>query len=108
MKKLLLLTAAVLGLSATAYAGEGNGEPFPPPDIGVTTRVENPKYTMGSQAPFNYVVPSTPTSMKGYVQAPPASQDPYPFKSAGRVIQMQPTAPTAVARTPDTRSGPHG
>jgi hypothetical protein len=108
MKKLLLAATAVLGLSVTAYAGEGNGEPFPAPDTGVVTSVQNPKYTMGADAPFNYFAPGGSTSLSHYVQAPGASQDPFPYKTSGRVIQMQPAAPTAIVKIPSTKSANHG
>ena len=108
MKKLLLAATAVLGLSVTAYAGEGNGEPFPPPDSGVVANVQNPKYTMGADAPFNHFVPGSSTTLSHYVQAPGASQDPFPYKTSGRVIQMQPAAPTAIVKSPSPNSGNNG
>lgn len=107
MKTIALATAALLGLSAAAFAGEANNEPFPIPSAGVITQTQGAHYTMGSDAPFNYFVAAKPTPLTGYVQARGGNQDPFPFKSAGRMVYGQPAAPaSAVAAQPG--AGGHG
>ncbi len=59
MKTLIAATAALTVLASAAYAGEGQGNPFP------------------------FRAPTQPYSLKTYKQAPGKSTDPYPFTVPG-------------------------
>ncbi len=108
LKYMLAASVAIVGLSATAYAGEGHGDPFPGPDNAVTEQVQPYGYTMGADAPFNYFGVNTPTPMASYKQAPGNPDDPYPFQMNGQLIQVQPAPRTSVATSPAAAAGRHG
>ncbi len=55
MKTILLAAIAVTALALPAFAGEGNGEPFPNYTNGVTTTVTSQRADVGSAAYPNVV-----------------------------------------------------
>ena len=97
--KTLIAAAALTLLAGAAFAGEGNGEPFPAPDMGIAHSTQNPKYTMGLDAPYNYFYQPTPMPLNNYSRAASAIQDPFPFKMPGQMVQTAPAAPTSVAQS---------
>lgn len=108
LKMTLCATVAVIGLSGAALAGESNGDPFPGPDAAVARTVQNPNYTMGADAPFNYYASPTPVPLTNYQQAPGQMDNPYPFSMPGQVIQVGPTPNSAVAIHSTAAPGTHG
>ncbi len=106
MKQVLAAALATFAMTGVALAGEGNGDPFPGPDAVVREEVGKPNYTMGADAPFNYFYTARPTPLEGYHAAAGSSQDPFPFKASGQVIQVGPTPPSAVVAGP--RPNTHG
>ena len=102
MRNILLAAAAVLSLSATAYAGEGNGDPFPGPDAAVTSAVGN-GITARGQDPFHYAAPTEAARTDGYKYVT-KSQDPYQFHVTDRVLMGQ--APNTVALAPASNASP--
>jgi hypothetical protein len=99
LKMTLLATAAIAGLSLTAWAGEGRGDPFPGPDAAVTSTVPSPNYTMGADAPYNYFSTGKPVPLTGYHQADGQMDNPYPFSMPGQVIRVQPAPPSTMAHS---------
>jgi hypothetical protein len=87
MRILLIAGVALLGLSASAaYAGDGNGEPFPGPDAAVTTKVDPHGIVSGNDDPFHYYGSGTPVSTGGFKLNANNPDDPFPYKTAGTVI----------------------
>ena len=68
--KTLIATAALSLLAGAAFAGEGNGDPFP------------------------YSAPGQVVSLKNYKQAAPAKQNPYPFTVPGTPMVIGQILPT--------------
>ena len=95
--KITLLATMIALAAAPAFAGEGNGEPFPLVVQGVTTRL-----TAGpvgsSQNPFPYGAAGTPVTMTRGIAG--SSQNPFPWSAPGqRLTLISPTAPaTAMAQ----------
>ena len=108
MRSLLLATAALFGLAHAAYAGEGNGEPFPGPDASVTTNVGTPVYAHKDQDPFQYRVTGPATSMGGYKPLANKSQDPYPFRVPDQVVTLHAPVTGPVSGTATTSNGQGG
>ncbi len=97
MRAILLASVTVLVASTgLAFAGEGNGEPFPGPDFAVTTRTENARLAMKGQDPFSFAAGSTAMRLGGsYKAAQAKNQDPFPFSATPGVIGQP--SPSAVA-----------
>ncbi len=98
MRTILLASVTVLIASTgIAFAGEGNGEPFPGPDFAVTTRTDNATLAMKGQDPFSFAAGNTSMRLGGtYKQAQAKNQDPFPFSATPGVIGQQ--SPSAVAQ----------
>lgn len=77
--KMLIAAAALSVIAGAAYAGEGEGNPFP------------------------YQAPTTPFSLNGYKQAPGTSQNPYPFLVPGQAVaEEQVISPVGSAGEPQS------
>jgi hypothetical protein len=99
MRNLLIAGVALLSLVTTAaYAGDGNGEPFPGPDAAVTTRVNPNGIASGNDDPFHYYGTSKPVSTSGFKLNANNPDDPFPYKAAGTVVSRP--APTVGPSSP--------
>ena len=98
MRTILFASAAVFfATTGLAFAGEGNGEPFPGPDFAVTTRTSDAHLAMKNQDPFSYAAGGTTMTLGGsYTQAASKNQDPFPFAAAPTVIGQP--GPSALAQ----------
>lgn len=70
MKTLIAATALSL-VAGAAFAGEGQGDPFP------------------------FAAPPVSVSMQGYKQAPGTSQNPFPFTAPGQVVSTSAVLPSS-------------
>ncbi len=87
MRNLLIASVALIGLSATAaYAGEGNGDPFPSPNASVTSTVGAHPYANKDQDPYQFRVAGAVSQVDGYKLSVDHSQDPFQFRVAGSQI----------------------
>ena len=95
MKTTLIATLIALA-AAPAFAGEGNGEPFPLHVQGVTTRLT--AGAASSQNPFPYSAAATSVTLTPGVVG--SSQNPFPYAAPAQQLTLVPTgAPvTAVAQ----------
>lgn len=103
MRYLHLAAAAVCCLSSAAYAGEGNGEPFPGPDNALNTVVGD-GVTARMQDPFHYAAPTTVYRYGASPAYATRMQDPYQFRRPDQVIMGQ--GPSTVARAPASNASP--
>ncbi len=87
MRNLLIASVALIGLSATAaYAGEGNGNPFPGPDAAVTSRIGSHPYATKDQDPYQFRVAGTTSQVGSVKLSVDHSQDPFQYRVAGSQI----------------------
>ncbi len=86
MRTLILASVAVLGLSATAYAGEGNGDPFPGPSFAVASTPGAHPYATRDQDPYQFRVPGATTRLQGVRLSVAHDQDPFQYRVAGTRI----------------------
>ncbi len=115
MRTFLFATAAVMCLSATAaYAGEGNGDPFPGPDATVTSRIGRQTTVAKDQDPYQFRMAGTITRVDSYKLNVNHDQDPYQMRVAGTVVGSPTSAmasgdqsPTATNVTTQAAT-PHG
>ena len=117
MRNIFLAGVAMLGFVGAAYAGEGNGEPFPGPSAEVTTVTGQVKYGMNSQDPYQYRVAGAPTTVTNFKAVATKDTDPYQYRVAGQTIKLNapvtgPQTGTATASTThgitNPPSGSHG
>jgi hypothetical protein len=116
MRSLLIASVALLGLSATAaYAGEGNGDPFPGPNAALTTRPSSHPYVNKDQDPYQFRVAGLTTQLVGVKLSIDHSQDPFQYRVAGvhvggsdnSALASRDQAPTATNAKTEAAT-PHG
>jgi hypothetical protein len=116
MRSLLIASVALLGLSASAaYAGEGNGDPFPGPNAAVTTTPSAHPYATKDQDPYQFRVAGATTRLEGVKLSIDHSQDPFQYRVAGTrlggpdnsALASRDQAPTATNAKTEAAS-PHG
>ena len=111
MRAIFVASAALLALSATAaYAGEGNGDPFPGPNAAVTTKADPTGIASRDDAPFNYYNKGTPVDTSHVQLSYDHADDPYGYHVAGTAVkQAAPTVgpedTTATAAAQNTERG---
>ena len=103
MRNFLIASIALIGMTGAAFAGEGNGEPFPGPSAEVTTRTDNAVYVHQNQDPYQYRAASGATSVTAAMVGH-KDQDPYQLRMAGQVVRTGapltgPQSGTATAST---------
>jgi hypothetical protein len=108
MRSIVIAGVAMLALSTTAaFAGDGNGDPFPGPNAAVTSNTNPKGIASGNDDPFHYYGSGTPTATNGFKLNANNPDNPFPYSAPGMVVaQPAPTvgpgspAPTVTAVHP--------
>lgn len=101
MRRLVIASVALIGLSAgMAYAGEGNGDPFPGPDAAVTSRIGRSPYVAKDQDPYQFRTAGVSTRVGSYKLSIAHDQDPYQFRVVGSVVGSPTSAVAAGDQSP--------
>lgn len=105
MRSIVFAGIALLALSTTsAFAGEGNGDPFPGPDAAVKSTTNSKRIASGNDDPFHYYGVGQPSPTSGFTFNANNPDNPFPYSAPGMVVaQPAPTvgpgspAPTVTA-----------